>query len=163
MRKKVIACLQIFFILGLFFAAGYAQSMEKTIQIIKEKADIKWKNNMLRLSESQTITINHCQLTLEVETTFENGKKGLRKIVIPIDQIDTARLDTVQSIYNESIYSVVICSKNDNKVIEDTVFVEGTESEPLQTNRASIYSYDIKKKDELIKTLKHLFQLCSNN
>jgi hypothetical protein len=164
MRKKVFACLQIFFIFGVFASVGYTQSMEKTIQTIKDKTNIEWKNNELNLQESQGITINHCQITLERVTVFKSGKKAVQKIVIPVDQIDSARIDAIQSISNENIYSILLHSKNNSNVIEVIDFIDGKqEGDTFETDSAPIYSYDIKEKDELINTLKHLFQLCNNN
>jgi len=164
MRKKVFACLQIFFILGLSAAVGYAQSMEKTIQTIKDKTNIEWENNELKIPESQGITITHCQITLERVTIFKSGKKAVQKIVIPVDQIDSARIDAIQSVSNENIYSILIHSKNNNNVIEVIDFIDGKmEGETFETDSAPIYSYDIKKKDELINAVKHLVNLCKGN
>lgn len=163
MTKKFLTVLAIICVSGFFASYGYAQSMDETVNLLKEKLDIQWINKSKDIQQSQHISISHCQLTIEQESTMKNGMVLMQRIVVSVNKLDADRFFADKAQFNDEYFSVSLYCKGDEKNMEATSFVNGVQDgDPVKVNFIQVYSKGTTKteKDTVINAFKRLGELC---
>lgn len=162
MKKCILYLLLFAFIVAFTAAPAPAQSDDPT-KPFKDSTNSTWKNNERNFTESQSLTIDNCRMTVN-----QKGDHGSRvynvKAVIPIKKLNPEKIFAIKTVANEMVYALEITCLNGEKAIEYATFIDGKQDgAAITTATFIIYSHLPKgsDKDVIVGSLKKLLASCS--